>query len=102
MDTIDEQLDAATAKVNELTAQLAEANAALEAVQAEKASLEAVNTELSDNLAATRDKLAAEMRWYDRYLDEGDVDRSANPTPGNKKGGLSNIRYPHTDLSTPG
>ena len=59
MNTIDEQLDAATAKVNELTAQLAEANAALEAVQAEKASLEAVNTELSDTLAATRDKLAA-------------------------------------------
>lgn len=41
--------------------------------------------------AATRDKLAAEMRWYDHYLDEGMVDRSANPTPGNKKGGLSNI-----------
>ncbi|MDO5377174.1 MAG: galactarate dehydratase [Clostridia bacterium] len=41
--------------------------------------------------APTRDKLAAEMRWYDRYLDEGQVDRSANPTPGNKKGGLSNI-----------
>ena len=40
---------------------------------------------------ATCDKLAAEMRWYDAYLDEGDVDRSANPTPGNKKGGLSNI-----------
>ena len=38
-----------------------------------------------------RDKLAAEMRWYDAYLDEGQVDRSANPTPGNKKGGLSNI-----------
>lgn len=36
-------------------------------------------------------KLAAEMKWYDRYLSEGDVDRSANPTPGNKKGGLSNI-----------
>ncbi len=36
-------------------------------------------------------KLAAEMRWYDRYLDEGQVDRSANPTPGNKKGGLANI-----------
>lgn len=36
-------------------------------------------------------KLAAEMRWYDRYLEEGDVDRSANPTPGNKQGGLSNI-----------
>lgn len=36
-------------------------------------------------------KLAEEMRWYDRYLEEGDADRSANPTPGNKKGGLSNI-----------
>lgn len=36
-------------------------------------------------------KLAAEMRWYDHYLEEGEVDRSANPTPGNKKGGLSNI-----------
>jgi len=41
--------------------------------------------------AKTRDKLAAEMRWYDNYLDAGEVDRSANPTPGNKKGGLSNI-----------
>ena len=38
-----------------------------------------------------RDKLAEEMRWYDNYLDAGEVDRSANPTPGNKKGGLSNI-----------
>ncbi len=37
------------------------------------------------------DKLAREMKWYDHYLDEGRVDRSANPTPGNKKGGLSNI-----------
>lgn len=41
--------------------------------------------------AEVRDKLAAEMRWYDNYLMEGAVDRSANPTPGNKKGGLSNI-----------
>ena len=41
--------------------------------------------------AGVRDKLAAEMRWYDNYLLEGNVDRSANPTPGNKKGGLSNI-----------
>ncbi|MEH7086239.1 galactarate dehydratase [Neobacillus drentensis] len=36
-------------------------------------------------------KLADEMRWYDQYLNNGQVDRSANPTPGNKKGGLSNI-----------
>ena len=36
-------------------------------------------------------KLAAEMKWYDNYLAEGEVDRSANPTPGNKKGGLANI-----------
>ena len=41
--------------------------------------------------AATRDKLAAEMRWYDEYLAAGGVDRDANPTPGNKKGGLANI-----------
>lgn len=36
-------------------------------------------------------KLASEMKWYDNYLENGEVDRSANPTPGNKKGGLSNI-----------
>ena len=38
-----------------------------------------------------RDKLADEMRWYDKYLADGEFDRSANPAPGNKKGGLSNI-----------
>ncbi len=32
-----------------------------------------------------------EMAWYDAYLQKGRVDRSANTTPGNKKGGLSNI-----------
>jgi galactarate dehydratase len=32
-----------------------------------------------------------EMAWYDAYLQRGKVDRSANTTPGNKKGGLSNI-----------
>ena len=32
-----------------------------------------------------------EMAWYDAYLSRGQVDRSANTTPGNKKGGLSNI-----------
>lgn len=36
-------------------------------------------------------KLKAEMQWYDDYLTNGLVDRSANPTPGNKKGGLSNV-----------
>lgn len=35
--------------------------------------------------------LVREMKWYDRYLDAGEVDRSANPTPGNKRGGLANI-----------
>lgn len=38
-----------------------------------------------------RDKLASEMKWYDDYLAAGGVDRDANPTPGNKKGGLANI-----------
>jgi galactarate dehydratase len=32
-----------------------------------------------------------EMDWYDNYLRKGGVDRSANTTPGNKKGGLANI-----------
>lgn len=32
-----------------------------------------------------------EMQWYDAYLGRGKVDRSANTTPGNKQGGLSNI-----------
>jgi galactarate dehydratase len=32
-----------------------------------------------------------EMAWYDAYLARGHADRSANTTPGNKKGGLSNI-----------
>ena len=41
--------------------------------------------------AEVRDKLAAEMQWYDDYLAQGGVDRDANPTPGNKKGGLANI-----------
>ena len=35
--------------------------------------------------------LIAEMLWYDDYLAKGFADRSANPTPGNKRGGLSNI-----------
>ena len=33
----------------------------------------------------------AARAWYDAYLQRGSVDRSANTTPGNKKGGLSNI-----------
>jgi galactarate dehydratase len=37
------------------------------------------------------DALIREMDWYDRYLEGGEADRSANTTPGNKKGGLSNI-----------
>jgi galactarate dehydratase len=35
--------------------------------------------------------LIGEMLWYDEYLEKGGTDRSANTTPGNKKGGLSNI-----------
>lgn len=35
--------------------------------------------------------LLREMRWYDEYLALGGADRSANPTPGNKRGGLSNV-----------
>ena len=35
--------------------------------------------------------LIREMRWYDEYLARGLADRSANTTPGNKRGGLANI-----------
>jgi galactarate dehydratase len=35
--------------------------------------------------------MVREMAWYDNYLQKGLVDRSANTTPGNKAGGLSNI-----------
>jgi galactarate dehydratase len=35
--------------------------------------------------------LIREMAWYDAYLSRGSVDRSANPSPGNKRGGLTNI-----------
>ena len=35
--------------------------------------------------------LIREMRWYDQYLAAGATDRSANPTPGNKAGGLANV-----------
>jgi galactarate dehydratase len=44
--------------------------------------------------AATRQvalDLIREMRWYDEYLAQGRADRSANTTPGNKRGGLANI-----------
>ena len=37
------------------------------------------------------EQMIREMAWYDAYLEKGRVDRSANTTPGNKKGGLSNI-----------
>lgn len=35
--------------------------------------------------------LIREMKWYDEYLARGSADRSANPTPGNKRGGLANV-----------
>jgi galactarate dehydratase len=37
------------------------------------------------------ERMIQEMAWYDAYLQRGSVDRSANTTPGNKAGGLSNI-----------
>ena len=49
---------------------------------------------LLTNRAATPDvarALIREMDWYDAYLARGEADRSANTTPGNKKGGLANI-----------
>jgi galactarate dehydratase len=42
-------------------------------------------------VAEVAEAMIREMAWYDAYLKKGLVDRSANTTPGNKKGGLSNI-----------
>lgn len=41
--------------------------------------------------ADVAEAMIREMAFYDAYLTRGGVDRSANTTPGNKKGGLSNI-----------
>ena len=58
------------------------------------------NTEVRDAVeqltsrAATPEVAQAivrELGWYDQYLDRGRADRTANTTPGNKAGGLSNI-----------
>ncbi|HBZ54644.1 MAG TPA: galactarate dehydratase [Syntrophobacteraceae bacterium] len=35
--------------------------------------------------------LIREMDWYDYYLADGGADRAANPSPGNKEGGLANV-----------
>ena len=57
-------------------------------------------TEVRDGIAQLTSRAASpevaeamrrEMAWYDAYLQRGRVDRSANTTPGNKAGGLSNI-----------
>lgn len=47
-------------------------------------------TPRAENEQVAKD-LIREMQWYDDYLAAGKVDRSANTTPGNKKGGLNNI-----------
>ncbi|SOC57745.1 galactarate dehydratase [Chromohalobacter canadensis] len=41
--------------------------------------------------ASVGQALVDQMAWYDDYLSQGQADRSANTSPGNKKGGLSNI-----------
>ncbi len=57
-------------------------------------------TEVRDGIAQLTSRAATlevaeamvkEMAWYDAYLQRGSADRSANTTPGNKQGGLSNI-----------
>lgn len=41
--------------------------------------------------SSVRKALLQELAWYDDYLRRGQADRSANTSPGNKAGGLSNI-----------
>ena len=58
------------------------------------------NTEVRDGVdqltaraatPAVAEAIIRELAWTDAYLTRGSVDRSANTTPGNKLGGLSNI-----------
>jgi galactarate dehydratase len=58
------------------------------------------NTEVRDAVEQLTSRAASaevaqaiveELAWYDAYLARGNVDRSANTTPGNKAGGLNNI-----------
>jgi galactarate dehydratase len=58
------------------------------------------NTEVRDAVEQLTSRAASlqvaedvvhELAWYDQYLERGRVDRTANTTPGNKAGGLSNI-----------
>ena len=60
METLDEQLDAANAKVTALETEVASLGESLKVAETAKQNAEAVNAELSDNLAATKDKLAAQ------------------------------------------
>lgn len=57
-------------------------------------------TEVRDGIAQLTSRAATpeiaqqlidQMQWFDDYLARGGVDRSANTSPGNKRGGLSNI-----------
>ena len=59
-----------------------------EVTEVRDAVVQLVNRSATEEIAQ---KLIAEMKWYDEYLQKGDADRTANTTPGNKKGGLSNI-----------
>lgn len=60
METLDEQLDAANAKVAELTDRVAGLEASLQEAASKQGVLETANAELTDNLTATKDKLAAQ------------------------------------------
>jgi len=44
-----------------------------------------------DATPAVADDLLRELAWYDAYLARDGADRSANTTPGNKRGDLANI-----------
>jgi galactarate dehydratase len=59
-----------------------------EVTEVRDAVVQLVNRSATEEVAQ---KLIGEMKWYDEYLQKGEADRSANTTPGNKKGGLSNI-----------
>ena len=72
METLDEQLDAANAKVAELNGQVAGLQTALEQARTDKEMLETANSELADNLKAAKETAASQEQRLREALAEVD------------------------------
>ena len=72
METLDEQLDAANAKVAELTDRVAGLEASLQEAASKQGVLETANAELTENLKASKEREAAQEQRLREALSEVD------------------------------